>query len=84
MGAAAPQSELFRHSTHCPWASKHRGADAGQLLFCEHATHCWVAESQIVAPPVQSEDELQPTHAPLLQSGALWGHPAFDVQAAWH
>jgi hypothetical protein len=80
MGAAAPQSELFRHSTHWPGASRHRGAPAGQLLFCVHCTHCCVVESQIAAPPPQSEDELQPTHAPLLQRGAFFGQPAPDVQ----
>jgi hypothetical protein len=88
MGAAAPQSELARHCTHCPEEIRQRGASAGQLLFCEHCTHCWVVGSQTALPPMQSLDVRQPTHAPtpevVSQMGVVMGQPAADVHAAWH
>jgi hypothetical protein len=62
IGADAPQSALPRHCTHCPADRRHRGASAGQLLFCEHWTHCWVVVSQIAVPPLQSVEVRHPTH----------------------
>ncbi len=88
MGAAAPQSELARHSTHCPDDSRQRGAEAGQSLFWPHCTHWLVVESQMGVPPPQSFADSQPTHWPVpdvvLQIGVFIGHVAADVHAAWH
>jgi hypothetical protein len=88
IGAAAPQSELLRHATHCPDESRHLGADAGQSLFWPHCTHWLVVESQIGVPPWQLLADSQPTHWPVpeevLQVGAFWGHAVDDVHAAWH
>jgi hypothetical protein len=86
MGLAAPQSELSRHATHWPVVAKQRGAVAGQSESSAHATHCCVLVSQILLAPPQSLAELQPTQAPSVvsQLGAVLGHAAEAVQAAWH
>src|ERR1700722_6874677 len=88
MGAAEPQSELLRHSTHCPDDSRHRGLDAGQLLFCEHWTHWLVLGSQMEAPAPQSVELWQPTHSPVpdavSQIGVFLGQAVDELQAGWH
>jgi hypothetical protein len=89
MGAAVPQSELSRHSTHRPPAASQRGAEAGQSLFCAHCTHVAVVVSHTrLGPTAQSVDVLHPMQAPgvvvVSQIGASGGHIAFCVQPAWH
>src|SRR5258708_22404234 len=97
MGAAEPQSELLKHSTHCPGPARHRGWLAGQSEFTAHATHCEVVASQMGAPAAQSDADRHPTHTPLpevvTQKGVLPPLPmpgllavqsAFVAQEAWH
>jgi len=84
-GDAAGQSELPRHATHTPEATRHRGCRPEQSASVEHSTHCCVALSQIFASAGQSLAVEQPTHSPPgSQMPAARGQSWLRVHAAWH
>jgi hypothetical protein len=85
IGAAVPQSAFDTHATHFPSRARQKGALPGHSPFVWHWTHRWSDVSQNLASAGQSLAEVHPTQAPAcVHTGALLGHGALLVHAAWH
>jgi hypothetical protein len=86
IGAAVPQFEFDRHSTHVWSPGKQNGADAPQSLFARQATHSSVVVSHSGrCVPAQSVFALHPMQSPdaVSQIGVAPLQLCAPVHAAW-